>query len=455
MPLLLFPINEVILSKPEGISIEIVLDAPSPAKNTSSAAEATSCTDWRAVSTCLMFSLPEVVLGNTAPTTSMTISTAANKIIVSRLACPRLLSRPACPKSLFSLSFLMLLHFHLRFLIIGDIGSFMTYAILGGTFNILHSGHEALLRAAAHSKHILIGLSSDALAKRLKIYPISPYAVRCKRLHLLLKKLGMASRSSIFELEDAFGPAIFDCGADTLVVSKETAKAGANINRIRKRKGLHPLRLIVVPLVMAQDCLPISSRRIAQGIINPQGRRLKPLRVAVGSANPSKLRGVRNALKQAFPNVRLSVRGFSVDSRVHEQPVGFSRTWQGAINRAKGAGKKWHSADYCIGLENGLLPMGGRHYDTQLCAMLDIATGRITSGCSMGFPLPEKVEKLVVGPGRKVRSSLGDAVDSLSGQKNIGRKKGALYFLSRGLMERSQMTEQAVLCALVERRSPV
>ncbi|MCL6088969.1 MAG: inosine/xanthosine triphosphatase, partial [Candidatus Marsarchaeota archaeon] len=96
----------------------------------------------------------------------------------------------------------------------------------------------------------------------------------------------------------------------------------------------------------------------------------------------------------------------------------------------------------------------------QLCAMLD-SSGQATSGCSMGFPLPKKVQEMVVGKkrksGRPVRPllSLGDAVDSLSGRKNIGRKKGALYFLSRGLMERSQMTEQAVLCALVERRSPV
>lgn len=187
-----------------------------------------------------------------------------------------------------------------------------------------------------------------------------------------------------------------------------------------------------------------------------------PLRIAIGSDNPSKLKGARKALHLAFPHARLQIRGLRAASGVHEQPVGFERTWKGALNRAGAAAKKWPRADYAIGLESGLIPLGGRYFDMQLCALLDDA-GRATSGCSMGFPLPKKVEQMVVGKKRKagrrgpVRPlrSLGDAVDFLSGQKNIGRRKGALYFLSRGLLERSQMTEQAVLCALVERRSPV
>ena len=187
---------------------------------------------------------------------------------------------------------------------------------------------------------------------------------------------------------------------------------------------------------------------------------MRTIRISIGSDNPSKLKGAKKALHHAFPGARLQIRGFAVSSRVHEQPIGFEKTLKGAINRAKAAFKKWPSADYSIGLESGLIPLVGRFFDMQLCSLLDSA-GRATSGCSMGFPLPKRVQEMVVGKkrksGRPVRPllSLGDAVDSLSGKKNIGRKKGALYFLSRGLMERSQMTEHAVLCALVERRSPV
>ena len=357
----------------------------------------------------------------------------------------------------------------------------MGAAILGGTFSILHVGHEALLRAAAQVVRapsaarssarragvpsLLIGLTSDEWMSARKLCPPVPYARREKNLRRLLSRLGLLSRSCIFELNDEFGPAIFDCGADTLAVSCETEKTAEKINQKRRASGLSPLRVVVVPLVLAQDGFPVSSSRITAGLTNAKGRRLLPLRVAVGSSNPSKLKGVQAALRRAFPGVRLVVRGLPVSSGVHEQPVGFEKTWQGASNRARAASRRWPSADYSIGLESGLIPMGGRHYDIQFCAMFSPSDGRMTSGCSMGFPLPPKVEKMVLGAKRRgpglpasflhPMCSLGDAIDSLSGEKNIGRKKGALHFLSRGLMERKEMTEQAVLCAFVERRSPV
>ena len=240
-----------------------------------------------------------------------------------------------------------------------------------------------------------------------------------------------------------------------LVVSEETKGAAGEINDTRARRGLPPLSVCVVPLVMAQDGILISSRRISQGLIDRNGRRLQPLRIAIGSSNPSKLRGAKKALQKTFPRLRLVVRGFDVDSGVHEQPLGFGITWMGALNRAKAAAKRWPKADYSIGLESGLLPLGERHFDVQLCALLAGAERRPTCGMSMGFSLPKKVEKMVVGPKGEIRSSLGDAIDSLSGQRHIGRKKGALFYLSQGLLERSEMTEQAVLCAWVERRSPV
>ncbi|VVB56995.1 Phosphopantetheine adenylyltransferase [uncultured archaeon] len=338
----------------------------------------------------------------------------------------------------------------------------MSRVILGGTFSILHAGHEALLRAAMGSKSILIGLTGDEWMKKHKLHPLVPYSTREKNLARLLARLGLRPRSCIVEINDAFGPAVLDCGADTLVVSRETEKTAGQINLIRRRKGLPALHVISVPLVLAEDGFPISSSRISSGLINSKGRRLAPLRVAVGSNNPSKLKGARSALRRAFPGLRLHLRGFAVSSGVHEQPVGFGKTSQGALNRAKSAARKWPQADYAIGLESGLIPFDGRFFDMQLCVLLSPADGRASTGCSMGFALPQKVQENVFGgSGTGARHSarpllsLGDAVDSLSGQKNIGRRKGALYFLSRGLMERKEMTVQAVLCAMVERRSPV
>jgi inosine/xanthosine triphosphatase len=181
------------------------------------------------------------------------------------------------------------------------------------------------------------------------------------------------------------------------------------------------------------------------------------LKIAIGSGNPSKIKGAKSAFCKAFPKSKIKFRPFAVPSKIPQQPVGFSTTLKGAINRAKAAYKKWPCADYSIGLESGLIRLGGRFFDMQICAMQD-REGTISLGCSMGFPLPKSVEeKLFAKKGNKkvAKCTLGELMDSLSGQKNIGRKKGAIFFLSKGLMERWEMSRQAVLCAFVERKSPV
>ena len=166
-------------------------------------------------------------------------------------------------------------------------------------------------------------------------------------------------------------------------------------------------------------------------------------------------------MRRAFPNMRLELRGFRVKSGVGEQPLGHSTIELGAHNRAKAACNVWPACDYSIGLESGLLPFGGRYFDLQFACISDGSAD--TFGCSMGFPLPKNIAGKMIKTNKtknkfsrfRVTCSLGSVIDKLSGEKNVGRGKGAISFLSRGLLERKEMTEQAVLCALVERRSPV
>ena len=334
--------------------------------------------------------------------------------------------------------------------------------ILGGTFSILHAGHRALLAAAKPYSKIYIGLTTDHWARLHCIYLIVPVAIRRAALRTALAQLGLADRTIIFPLSDRFGPAVSEPRLDAIIVSSETKEAAEEINKIRKKRKLHLLRIITIPMQLAQDGLPFSATRIQSGVISSDGRRLHPLRVAVGSDNPSKIEGVGAALRRAFPHLRLEVRGFKVRSGVGEQPAGYARTSLGAQNRAKAARRIWPSCDYSVGLESGLIPFGSessvRYFDIQFCCMEDARTASF--GCSMGFPLPPKIQEKMIkkkspSSSPRVIRSLGSVVDALAGQKHVGRQKGAIHFLSRGLLERKEMTEQAVLCALVERRSPV
>ena len=144
---------------------------------------------------------------------------------------------------------------------------------VGGTFDILHLGHERLLsRAFSLSRLVFIGLSSDSLVLSLgKKHVVRPFSDRRRDLRMFLKAHGWQGRSRIVELRDPFGPAISEMKIQALILSQITKKSGIKVNTIRRARELPPLKLIVVRLVMARDGKPISTTRIRRGEIDSQG----------------------------------------------------------------------------------------------------------------------------------------------------------------------------------------
>ena len=59
--------------------------------------------------------------------------------------------------------------------------------VLGGTFDILHDGHEALLRAAFEGRPslVLIGLTTDRFARESRAH-VNPHRVRERNLKRFL-----------------------------------------------------------------------------------------------------------------------------------------------------------------------------------------------------------------------------------------------------------------------------
>jgi inosine/xanthosine triphosphatase len=49
---------------------------------------------------------------------------------------------------------------------------------------------------------------------------------------------------------------------------------------------------------------------------------------------------------------------------------------------------------------------------------------------------------------------VGDVMDELTGVDELGRKRGAVSFLSGGLLDRTGNTEQCVLMAMIPRMNP-
>jgi inosine/xanthosine triphosphatase len=318
-------------------------------------------------------------------------------------------------------------------------------SIVGGTFHTLHAGHISLLREALKFDKCEIGLTSDAYVKRHKIYPANPYKVRRKQLLDFLRQEGARGRATIVQIDDEFGPSVVEKGLDAILVSEETATAADRINARRGRKGMKELGVIIVPLVYGGDLKKISCLRIHRGIIDAQGKRLKPVALAIGTENPVKIEGVREAASHIF-KCGVTARETKTKPGVPEQPFGIA-TLRGAENRAKQAFAKAKGADYGIGLESGLFQFGKRHYDILWCAVHD-ETGT-SFGCSMGFEVPAAFVKRM----KKERKDMGRVFSEVSGIHEIGKKKGAIHFMSCGLLERKGMVLQAVKCAFIPRLS--
>ena len=121
---------------------------------------------------------------------------------------------------------------------------------MGGTFDVVHSGHIALLdKAFSISSKVIIGLSSDQLAKKRGKNLTSDYPKRLSLLKSVVEKNFPNSSYEISKLENDFGPAVIEGSVKALVVSEETSGKGIRLNELREERNLSPVRIVVVPMV--------------------------------------------------------------------------------------------------------------------------------------------------------------------------------------------------------------
>lgn len=143
---------------------------------------------------------------------------------------------------------------------------------LGGTFDIIHKGHMALLnKAFSISSHVIIGLAGDELVARKGKNIINNYSKRLESLTSVIKQHFPNSSYTISKLENDFGPAAIEGELDALVVSEETSNKGDILNSLRKKKNLPFVEVVIVPMVLAKDGSRISTSRIKQSEIDPDG----------------------------------------------------------------------------------------------------------------------------------------------------------------------------------------
>lgn len=143
----------------------------------------------------------------------------------------------------------------------------------GGTFDHIHRGHVALLTKSFEvGNRVVIGVTSDAFAKKEGKLPDQPYEERVRSLERLIHEKFPGRDYLIARLDDYFGPGIASPEVEAIVVSRETAKRVSIANALREAKGFPPLKVEEVDYVLAEDSKPISSTRIRKGEIDQEGK---------------------------------------------------------------------------------------------------------------------------------------------------------------------------------------
>jgi pantetheine-phosphate adenylyltransferase len=144
---------------------------------------------------------------------------------------------------------------------------------LGGTFDIIHIGHIALLeKGFSISKKVVIGLVSDEFALRNGKDLENRFEIRHSTLKSLIQKKFLNPDFEIVKLENEFGPAVIEGNVQALVVSTETHHKGDILNKLRNEKNLKPAKIISVPMVLAEDGNRISTTRIRDMEIDFTGK---------------------------------------------------------------------------------------------------------------------------------------------------------------------------------------
>lgn len=141
--------------------------------------------------------------------------------------------------------------------------------ILGGTFDHLHLGHKALLEAAmSMGSFVRVGITTDDFARSLRrsdanIDLMQPLEIRKEELRNYLTTRG-CKKFEIIAINDRYGFALNSPDAEGIVVTEETYTTAVDINKLRLMNDMDQLLILVIPFVLDERGIIISSRRIRQ-----------------------------------------------------------------------------------------------------------------------------------------------------------------------------------------------
>lgn len=167
------------------------------------------------------------------------------------------------------------------------------------------------------------------------------------------------------------------------------------------------------------------------------------MKILIGTKNPGKIEGAKQAFEKYFDNV--DIEGIQVSSNVGNQPIN-EEILQGAKNRVKNL-KEYAinnniEADFYISSEGGITNLLGEWIDINVVVIED-SKGFQSIGTSQGFPIPDKYLDEIK------QTELGKVMDKIFNGKELGKGKGGINFLTKDEVSRIDLVKNAFVMALV------
>lgn len=164
--------------------------------------------------------------------------------------------------------------------------------------------------------------------------------------------------------------------------------------------------------------------------------------LVIASTNPVKIQAAVNGFQRLFPGSELNVVAANVPSEVAHQPLSDEETLRGALNRSANAQAMHPNADYWIGIEGGIQPIG---QEMTAFAWIVVRTRKmIGKGRTGTFLLPPAVAELI-----RQGKELGEADDIVFGRTSSKQENGAVGLLTDNVIDRAQLYEHAIILALI------
>lgn len=173
-------------------------------------------------------------------------------------------------------------------------------------------------------------------------------------------------------------------------------------------------------------------------LVTMQGKKIK---VVLGSTNAYKLDAVRKACE--ILGMKASVSGVKTSSGQNEQPVGFEKTFAGALTRAKSA--RTQNADaIAVGIESGIFVFdGGKPFfiDVAVIVVITLDNRQIIT-TSAGTAFPEDCVKIAESRGFE-----SITVGSVIAEKFGGDSADPHSILTNGRVSRVMILTDALVTA--------